>query len=647
MDNCPTKNFVFVSWNVRGLGDDDKCCTVHGHMLGAAPSVLCIQETKLASVTASKARSFLPPVLSLFVVADTDGSRGGMLTAYDPRVLNLINTDTRRFSLSTSFVSATSEAAFTITNVYAPSDHSLTTDFVAEMEGLATSVSGPWIILGDFNLIRSPSEKNNSNFNPALAGAFNATIHSMALFELPLLDRRFTWTNGQDEPTLARLDRVFFNHAWNDCFPASSLTSLLRPTSDHVPLVVTASMKILKSAYFRFENSWLLDPDFLPTTIPHWNRAVPVSNAAAVLATKVKRFRFAAKVWKKSHRFIPTYDNNCRFVIDLFDFFEEHRNLSAAELALRRSAREALALSIKQCAAHWKQRGKFRAVREGDKNTKFFHARASQRLRRNSIRSLAVDGAEIIDHEGKAVALHAFYTDLLGRARPTSWGFCLDTLYAGTARANGQALIAPFDRKEIKAAVWGMDRSSAPGPDGLGPSFFRAAWDHVATDLDNLFHDFHNGSADLSCINRAHVALLPKAEGLLAPSSFRPVSLQNCSMKMICRALTWRLQLQIGTLIDENQSGFMQGRSISENFVYATEIVQVCHKRKVPAVALKLDFAKAFDSIDWGSLRLVLEARGFPSAWCDWMDAIFQSSKSAILLNNVPGRWIELKRGLR
>jgi hypothetical protein len=103
-------------------------------------------------------------------------------------------------------------------------------------------------------------------------------------------------------------------------------------------------------------------------------------NAAAVLTAKVKRFRFAAKVWKKSHRFIPTHDNNCRFVIDLFDFFEEHRNLSAAKLVLRRSAREALALSIKQRAAHWKQRGKFRAVREGDENTKFFHARASQRL---------------------------------------------------------------------------------------------------------------------------------------------------------------------------------------------------------------------------------------------------------------------------
>jgi hypothetical protein len=169
----------------------------------------------------------------------------------------------------------------------------------------------------------------------------------------------------------------------------------------------------------------------------------------------------------------------------------------------------------------------------------------------------------------------------------------------------------------------------------------------VAPDLLALFSAFHAGDADLGSINRTHIALLPKAEGVLSPSTFRPVSLQNCSMKTICKALTSRLQNQIAKLINENQSGFMVGRSISENFVYATEMVQCCHKRKVSSVVLKLDFTKAFDSIDWHSLRLVMEARGFPEPWCDWLDAIFTSSRSAVLLNGVPGRWISCKRGLR
>ena len=54
-------------------------------------------------------------------------------------------------------------------------------------------------------------------------------------------------------------------------------------------------------------------------------------------------------------------------------------------------------------------------------------------------------------------------------------------------------------------------------------------------------------------------------------------------------------------------------------FVYATELVQCCYQRKAPTVVLKLDFAKAFDSVDWAGLMSVMEVRGFPMLWRDWM----------------------------
>jgi hypothetical protein len=100
-------------------------------------------------------------------------------------------------------------------------------------------------------------------------------------------------------------------------------------------------------------------------------------------------------------------------------------------------------------------------------------------------------------------------------------------------------------------------------------------------------------------------------------------------------------------LVDENQSGFLSGRNISETFVFASELVQCCFKHKTPTLVLKLDFSKAFDSIDWGSLRKIMLVRGFPEQWCDWMDMILSSSKSAVLLNGIPGAWIDCKRGLR
>jgi hypothetical protein len=42
---------------------------------------------------------------------------------------------------------------------------------------------------------------------------FNDCINSLCLIELPLHDRKFTWSNHRDSPTLVRLDRFFINSA--------------------------------------------------------------------------------------------------------------------------------------------------------------------------------------------------------------------------------------------------------------------------------------------------------------------------------------------------------------------------------------------------------------------------------------------------
>lgn len=106
---------------------------------------------------------------------------------------------------------------------------------------------------------------------------------------------------------------------------------------------------------------------------------------------------------------------------------------------------------------------------------------------------------------------------------------------------------------------------------------------------------------------------------LLKPEGFRSISLQNVSVKLLTKVLITRLQAQIQKPVAIDKTGLMRGRSISENFVLATELVQCCHKRRVPMVVLKLDFAKAFDSVSWDSLLLILAAQGFLQLWCDWI----------------------------
>jgi hypothetical protein len=120
-------------------------------------------------------------------------------------------------------------------------------------------------------------------------------------------------------------------------------------------------------------------------------------------------------------------EKDCRLLINLLDLLEEGRSLSPPERRLRSLTLDALHLFIKEKATYWKTRAK--VALEGDENTKFIHASATYRMRRNSIPLLSVDGVEVTDHRDKAVVLKKFYSELLGSVTPPDWRFDLGSLY--------------------------------------------------------------------------------------------------------------------------------------------------------------------------------------------------------------------------
>jgi len=263
-------------------------------------------------------------------------------------------------------------------------------------------------------------------------------------------------------------------------------------------------------------------------------------------------------------------------------------------------------------------------------------------MRRKYIRMIRVDGQEIASHVGKTEALSTFFKSIIsvpGHAAPID----LDPLYVGSARPS-EALSSAFSSNELKQSVFAMNRLSAPGPDGFGPTFFYAAWSSVKDTVLAFADAFYNGTADLDRINISHMVLLPKKPDVVEVNAFRPICLQNCALKIISKTLTTRLQSEIPGLIDIQRTGFLKGRSISDTFIYAVELVQTCHKRKKAAIVLKLDFAKAFDIVSWVGLQKVLLARGFDQRWISWMMSLLNSSKSAVLVNGTPGPWITCKK---
>jgi hypothetical protein len=100
-------------------------------------------------------------------------------------------------------------------------------------------------------------------------------------------------------------------------------------------------------------------------------------------------------------------------------------------------------------------------------------------------------------------------------------------------------------------------------------------------------------------------------------------------------------------LIHKNQYGFIKARSIQDCLAWALEYLHLCHQTRWDIIILKLDFEKAFDKVEHELMIPIMKHKGLLDKWLSWMNSIFRSGTSAMLLNGVPGDVLHCKRGVR
>ncbi len=161
------RNFRFLSWNVRGLNEAAKCSTVLAFIRNSKSCVVCFQETKLAALSASKLRSFCGYPLSDFRSMDALGTRGGLLTVWNPALFTCLADWCGSFSLNVLLSRKADGSVVLVSNFYGPNSAPLRAGLFSEIKAIYEIAPPVWLAIGDFNVLFSVQDKNGAPSNVA------------------------------------------------------------------------------------------------------------------------------------------------------------------------------------------------------------------------------------------------------------------------------------------------------------------------------------------------------------------------------------------------------------------------------------------------------------------------------------------------
>jgi len=622
---------TILSWNIRGT-HSSKARRQLKEMIGRyKPSFLAILETHVPFGRLSTFwtnNGYIP-----IHIIEANGHSGGiwLLKHVADNTTSLI-TASNQYSIT--FTLSLGNATTTCTCVYASPNATMRTPFWNYLINLNSTITNPWILIGDFNETTLPSDQRRGIFNHTRASLFSTFMNDCDLLDLTTIGGRFTWYCNHNGLLILskKLDRGIANINWRLSFPEAFVEVLYRLHSDHNPLLLRfGGLPLARGPRpFRFEAAWIDHEDYADLVTRAWNSS---NHNTIVALNKVREnsISFNHDVFGNIFQKKKHIENHLRGIHKYLEMVD-----SLKHSLLEKQLQHDLNHILFQEEMLWSHKSRENWVKFGDKNSSFFHAQTIIRRKRNRIHRLKLpNGIWSSDITTLQEEAQRFFKDL----------FCGNHHHQNTHFTFGphptidedaiHTLTRPVTKDEVTASLNSMKSYKSPGPDGFHCIFFKQYWHIVGDDNFKLVSSAFRTGFFVPNISDTLIALIPKIDPPQTYKDFRPISLCNITYKIITKVLVDRLRPILDNIIGPYQNSFLQGRGTSDNSIVLQEIVHFMQrsKRKKGYVAFKLDLEKAFDNVNWEFLKSCLYDFGFPNATIKLIMHCVTSSTFYVLWN--------------
>ncbi len=142
-----------------------------------------------------------------------------------------------------------------------------------------------------------------------------------------------------------------------------------------------------------------------------------------------------------------------------------------------------------------------------------------------------------------------FYTNLYKAETDFDEPICKPRI----SQMDKESLEAPLSMEELHVSLKSLQKGKSPGLDGLPPELYLEIWDLVGTLMLNSFHfAIEHGVFHRDQKTSLISLLLKKGKDPLDCSSYRPISLIPCDLKIYAKVFASRMEKVLHSLIKED-----------------------------------------------------------------------------------------------
>ena len=139
------------------------------------------------------------------------------------------------------------------------------------------------------------------------------------------------------------------------------------------------------------------------------------------------------------------------------------------------------------------QRSRHLWITNGDRNTSFFHQKASNRKERNSIRGIICEnGVWQEDDQIMERVILNYFTGIFQTNGQMDTTAVIEAIEPVVTGPMNEYLCQTFQAEEFHKALKQMHPKKSPGPDGMPPLFYQRFWSLLGECVTNAVLDFLN-----------------------------------------------------------------------------------------------------------------------------------------------------------